>query len=662
MKLSVIIVNYNVKYFIEQAVYAVQNALKNIHAEIIVVDNNSSDGSVEMIQQKFPDVIVIANTDNKGFSTANNQGIKISKGEYILLLNPDTVVQEDTFEKTIRFMDEHPDAGALGVKMIDGKGNFLPESKRGLPTPIVAFYKTFGLSSLFPKSKIFNRYHLGYLNEDEIHEVDVLAGAFMLLRKTVLDKIGLLDEDFFMYGEDIDLSYRVSKAGYKNYYFPETRIIHYKGESTRKGSLNYVLIFYQAMIIFAQKHYSPQQAKFYTFFIRTAVYFRAFLAFINRVTKLFFIPAADTALLFGGMYWLKNFWASNIKNAAEYYPVEYTLYVIPAYILVWLLSVYFNGGYDLPLKNYRIVRGLLAGSVIIAAFYAFLPESLRFSRAMILLGTIWAVFSMISFRILLKIILKRKIIIEEKTIPKIIIAGSGTEGKRALGLLTEAGVNHRFLGFVSPENNTEKNVNTLGNLGEFDDIKSLYQPDEIIFCSKDVAHQEIIGWITRLGASLNYKIIPENSMSIIGSNSKNTAGDLYAIDINLNIASPMSQRNKRLFDILVCFILMVFSPIVIFIIKQPLGLFINIISVLSGTKSWVGYQKISAISSNIILPKIKPGILTPLNAHALKAYSDNTISRLNLLYAKDYEVAKDLEIVWKGIKFLGKTDNNFSIV
>ncbi|HNP49101.1 MAG TPA: glycosyltransferase family 2 protein, partial [Bacteroidia bacterium] len=222
MKLSVIIVNYNVKYFLEQCLHSVLKASAGIATEIWVVDNNSVDGSVEMLAEKFPTVKLIANTDNKGFSKANNQAIEKSTSEYVLLLNPDTVVEEDTFRKMLSFMDSHPDAGGLGVKMIDGTGRFLPESKRGLPTPAVAFYKIFGLSALFPKSKTFGKYHLGYLGENEINSVDVLAGAFMLIRKKTLDKIGLLDEDFFMYGEDIDLSYRIIKGGYKNYYFPET--------------------------------------------------------------------------------------------------------------------------------------------------------------------------------------------------------------------------------------------------------------------------------------------------------------------------------------------------------------------------------------------------------------------------------------------------------
>jgi GT2 family glycosyltransferase len=223
----------------------VQNALHGINAEIIVVDNNSVDGSVSLVKEKFENVKLIANNENTGFAVANNQAIKISKGNYVLLLNPDTIVQEDTFVKCLEFMNQTPIAGALGVKMFDGNGVFLPESKRGLPTPMVAFFKIFGLSTIFPKSKIFGQYHLGYLSKNENHQVDVLSGAFMLLRKEALDKVGLLDEAFFMYGEDIDLSYRITLGGYKNYYFSKTNIIHYKGESTKKKFNQLCLCFLQ---------------------------------------------------------------------------------------------------------------------------------------------------------------------------------------------------------------------------------------------------------------------------------------------------------------------------------------------------------------------------------------------------------------------------------
>ena len=261
MQLSVIIVNYNVKHFLEQCLYSVLKASKNLDTEIFVVDNDSADGSTQLVKEKFPGVNLIENNTNLGFSKANNQAVKKAKGRYILLLNPDTVVEEDTFEKIIGFMDSNPDAGGLGVKMIDGKGNFLPESKRGLPTPWVAFYKMFGLSKIFPGSKKFGKYHLTYLNENEIAEIEVISGAFFMIRRSVLEMTGLLDENFFMYGEDIDLSYRITQAGYKNYYYPETTIIHYKGESTKKGSLNYVKVFLYSHDQFVKKTILPGKGK-----------------------------------------------------------------------------------------------------------------------------------------------------------------------------------------------------------------------------------------------------------------------------------------------------------------------------------------------------------------------------------------------------------------
>jgi GT2 family glycosyltransferase len=206
-----------------------------------------------MLQHKFPKAIIIQNKENIGFAKANNQGIKIANGKYILLLNPDTILQEDTLQKCLDAMENNSKIGALGVKMLDGAGNFLPESKRGFPTPFVAFSKMIGLAKLFPKSKLFGKYHLSYLDENKNHEVEVLSGAFMMLRKEILSEVGNLDETYFMYGEDIDLSYQIIKSGYQNYYLSDTSIVHFKGESTKKGSLNYIKLFYGAMLIFAKK-------------------------------------------------------------------------------------------------------------------------------------------------------------------------------------------------------------------------------------------------------------------------------------------------------------------------------------------------------------------------------------------------------------------------
>ncbi|RYZ26186.1 MAG: glycosyltransferase family 2 protein, partial [Chitinophagaceae bacterium] len=250
MMLSVIIVNYNVKYFLEQCLHSVQKAAEKMTAEIIVVDNNSTDESLPYLYPKFPEVKFIQNGANSGFGKACNRGLAEATGEYILFLNPDTIVAEDSFSKCIDFLKTNADCGALGVKMIDGSGRFLKESKRAFPSPLTSLFKLAGLSRIFPKSKLFSRYHLGHLSKDENHEVDVLAGAFLMTKKELLQKVGSFDDAFFMYGEDVDLSYRIQKAGYRNYYFSGTAIIHFKGESTKRGSLNYVKMFYQAMITF----------------------------------------------------------------------------------------------------------------------------------------------------------------------------------------------------------------------------------------------------------------------------------------------------------------------------------------------------------------------------------------------------------------------------
>ncbi|MDR0995735.1 MAG: glycosyltransferase family 2 protein [Tannerella sp.] len=274
--LSVVIVNYNVKYFLEQCLVSVERAAEGLDVEIFVVDNASTDDSLAYLGARFPQVIFIANTDNRGFAAANNQAIRQSKGEYVLLLNPDTLIGEDSLHTLCFFLDEHPQAAAVGVKMLDARGGFLPESKRCFPTPWVAFCKLFGLGKLFPHSPTFAAYSLPYLNPNKTHKVSVLAGAFMLMRREALDKAGLLDESFFMYGEDIDLSYRFVQQGYTNYYVPE-RILHYKGESARQDDKRYLKSFYGSMLIFFKK-YHPRSGRFWSFFIRLAIACKVCLA------------------------------------------------------------------------------------------------------------------------------------------------------------------------------------------------------------------------------------------------------------------------------------------------------------------------------------------------------------------------------------------------
>ena len=283
MDITVVIVNYRVKLFLEQTLRSVEEATQGLDAEVIVVDNNSGDDSIDFVRQRFPQVTFIENTDNVGFARANNQAIMRAAGLFTLILNPDTIISRSCIEQCIEWMRGHERCGAIGVRMVDGNGVFLPESKRAFPTPWVSFCKIFGLSALFPRSRWFARYHLRYLDDRQPHRIDILAGAFMLCRTTLLQQVGGFDEDFFMYGEDIDLSYRMVLAGYENWFLP-VEIIHYKGESTKKDSMRYVRVFYEAMLIFYRKHYPRMGVVFYPI-VKLGVLVRASMAALKRLLK-----------------------------------------------------------------------------------------------------------------------------------------------------------------------------------------------------------------------------------------------------------------------------------------------------------------------------------------------------------------------------------------
>lgn len=649
MDLSVVIVNYNVKYFLEQCLHSVLRAASGLKTEIFVVDNNSVDGSAAMVRAKFPGVSLIRNEENLGFSVANNQAIRRSAGRYVLLLNPDTLIEEDTLQKCVEYMDGHGDCGGLGVRMIDGNGNFLPESKRALPTPIVAFYKIFGLSRLFPGSRVFGKYHLGYLDPDEINEVDVLPGAFMMLRRTALDQVGLLDEDFFMYGEDIDLSYRLQKGGYKNIYFPECTIIHYKGESTKKGSMNYVMTFYNAMRIFARKHFSRNLARSYSLIINLAIWFRALLALTRRFIRDFTPPAAQAVLIYLGFYFIKPVWETIRFGGASVYPREYLVFVVPAYILVWLVFLFFSGAYDKPVKPFSLFRGIFLGTAVILVIYALLPENLRFSRMLLLLGAAWATLVVYLVSLLLHLTGIGGFRFETRKQKKLVIIGKQDEAKRVGGLLSKAEIKLDIVGYVSPVQ--DESGEFLGSLRQLDEIIKINNIEEIIFCARDISSADII---RQMGGHTNgriqYKIAPPESLSIIGSHSINTPGDIYLIDFD-SITKPGSRRIKRLFDILSALAVLISFPVLMFFMRSPGQAFLNILNVLWGKFSWVGFHP---SGEQVELPRIRPGILYPSDALGSQDIPQETKDTLNLLYVKNYDVFTDAGILLRSIGQIGR--------
>jgi GT2 family glycosyltransferase len=646
MRLSVIIVNYNVQYFLEQALLAVERAAVGLSVEVWVVDNASRDGSIEMLRERFDWVKVIDNQVNTGFAVANNQAMREATGDYFLLLNPDTVIAEDTFRKCLAFADAHPNLGGLGVTMIDGAGIFLPESKRGFPSPWVAFCKAFGLSAIFPRSAWFNHYHLGYLDAAQTHRVEVLSGAFMWLRKTALDKIGLLDEAFFMYGEDIDWSYRLIEGGYDNYYFADTTIIHYKGESTKKGSLNYVRTFYQAMIIFARKHFVGSSATIFVSLMQVAIWFRASLTLVGVWARTLAMPLLDAVGIFGGLLWLKHFWANYYFSNPNYYLESVIYFNFPLYIFIWLTCIYLSGGYDRPLSLRRLLRGVLVGTVLLAAVYGLLDASVRPSRALVLLGAAWTMLATVVLRYATHFLRHRNFALHAPTRHNLVIVGSDAESRRVRSLLSEAQVFKNLIGIISPNDAQWLADTHLGTLAQLDDLVALYDVEEIIFCSRDLAYADIIAAMQRMaarGRAPEFKIVAAESPNIIGSSNKNARGERYTLEVQFALANTAHRRSKRLLDMVIAVGVLLFSPLLLLLGKKIFPLLSNVFAVLLGKKTWIGYAE----GFEKGLPKLPRSVWSPKDWASTKTLNTFTLQRLHFLYAKDYDLWRDLAYFWR---------------
>lgn len=648
--LSIIIVNYNVQFFLENCLHSVFNALKSIEGEVIVVDNNSVDGSIKMIKDKFPQVKLIENKENLGFSKANNQAIKIAQGEFVLLLNPDTVVEEDTFSICIKAFREDEKVGGIGVMMLDGKGNFLPESKRGLPTPLVAFYKIFGISALFPRSKRFSRYHLGHLSKNEDHEIEVLSGAFMMIRKKVLDQIGLLDENFFMYGEDIDLSYRITQAQYKNLYLSRTSIIHYKGESTKKSSINYVYVFYRAMAIFARKHFSQTNAKLFSFLINLAIYLRAGFAVATRTIKHFILPLFDATVLFVGIQAFKNYYEDQVKYVeGGSYPIEVESYGIPMVVLLYLISLLINGAYWIPTQFNSILRGAFSGSLLTLIVYSLLDESYRFSRAIILFSILWSLFILPAYRYLFHLLRIRKF--KKARAPRIAIIGGVSEIKRINSFLLDTLVEPEMVVTINARNESADDFEFTAQLYQLEDIIEIYSINEVIFCSKDISSKEIIRQMGLIKEThVDFKIAPPESLYIIGSNSIESSGEYYLLSSNA-ILKPINQKNKRLLDLSLAILFLIFSPVLLILERDRANFLSNMFKVISGKLSMVGFSNLFGGKDQDL--RVKKGILTPADLYDRETLDEHSIDKLNFEYGRNYKLSKDLEIIFKNLLSLG---------
>lgn len=649
MLLSIVIVNYNVKHFLAQTLNSVQKAIQNIETEVFVVDNNSVDGSTAVVQEKFPWVKLIASTENLGFSKGNNLAIRRALGEYVLLLNPDTVVEEDTFQKILDYLDKNPDVGALGVRMINGEGKFLPESKRSIPTPWVAFNKIFGLSKLFPKSKRFGKYHLTYLPENQTNDVEVLSGAFMMLRKKVLDEVGLLDEDYFMYGEDIDLSYRVLKAGYRVVYFADTRIIHYKGESTKKGSLNYVVVFYQAMLIFARKHFSGGRQSVFLGIIQTAVFIRAALAIFRRVISSIGLAVADfTGFLLIALL-VKDIWEYfvHLPNGIPY-PAVFSTIVAPLYAFIFTALLYLTGGYRRPYQLRSITFGVLLGFIGIATL-SFLFPDINFSRGIVFFTAIGAFMSSSLFRMLDSYFRFGVPFFTEKVHQKVVLVGDAQEVQRVWQLLKyDIKYPADIIGWVHTESQTIPALEWLGNLAQLPEICRFYNLDDLIFCNKSLTAQQIMEWMQALAPmGVNYKIAPADGNYLIGPNIILMGNHSYEY---FRINNQVISLQKKIFDLVAGLILLCLFPAIFWVFQSPQLALKQLFFTLIGRFHIVSFTNLN----NPKLPKLKPGLLTPAAASSFpNRLTQQELDDLDLDYALHYSLGLDCRIFAKGFRHIG---------
>lgn len=649
MQLSVIIVNYNVRYFLEQCLLSVRRALEGVQGEVLVVDNASTDGSRAYLEPRFPEIRFFWNEQNLGFAKACNQAFRVSRGQLVLFLNPDTIVPEDCFRNCLAFFESHPRAGALGIRMLDGKGRFLPESKRAFPGLLTSFFKLSGLAALFPRSRVFARYHLGHLPDTEDHPIEVMAGAFMLVRRHLLEATQGFDENFFMYGEDVDLSYRLQQQPYPgggtycNYYFSGSSILHFKGESTRKGSLNYVRMFYQAMSRFVQKHYASAGAGLLVAGLQAAIALRALLSVVRRFVQRLGLPLLDALLLFL-MYWLaKEVWTTWVRPEQLYEKQLLTTSFI-GFSLLFLLVSYYTGLYESKYRYQNLLRSSLVSLIIILAVYALLPESVRFSRGIVVLGSLFG-FGMLALwrRLLLQLQVLTPADADEERYTLVI--GTAADFAEVQALAKRSGSSRHLRGFVSPL----AEAHSLGHPDELQTLLDNTPTRELIICTgSHFSYSRAIALYQQYGSRVRLRLHAAGSGSIVGSDSKHYSGEAIGAPL-YKLGLPVNRRLKRLLDVVVAVLLLATAPLHFIFNRKPLGLLQHALQVLAGSHTWIGYSgaapQLPPLPRAVLGPAGMPRQNNPLNAEARQ--------RANEWYAQEYDLLYDIGTLLRHYQNLG---------
>ena len=660
MDLSIIIVNYNVKEFLQNLLHSIDKASLNISHEIIIVDNASDDGSVELISEKFPSVKLIANTENLGFGKANNQALEIASGKYLLLINPDTIVSEDTLDKMIRFFEDNSEAGLAGCKILNPDGSLQLACRRSFPGPWTSFCKVTGLSTLFPKSKLFARYNLTYLDEDKTYEVDAISGSFMMMRKETYDKVGGFDEEFFMYGEDLDLCYRIQQAGFKVFYSHTTQIIHYKGESTKRSRLDETKVFYDAMHLFVKKHFSS--SFLVEAILRSAIAVRKVFAFLGK-SKLAIQSAFIDFLLFN----LCIFFAERIYLSYStwlgFETGDYLIiYTIPAGIHIIIASL--SGVYRKD--SLSVLRNFIAViiSFVFLTSITFFFKQFAYSRAVVLITYLLLMILTVFWRIILKLFFRVGIQTDDVSKSRTLVVGTNGHAIHVAEKLKFKRTDyHSVVGLVGKyHGDIGKIINSFEVIGSTENIRKVineHKISEVIFSSEDLNYGEMMAVVADCqNEPVEFKITGTEHDFIVGKTSVSMLDDIPLIEVNYNISSPSLKFIKRLFDITFGLSVLFFIyPFIYFISKLGKkqtdfrSFILNVPSVVFGKRSFVGPKKII------------PDKVYYMGRQGLTGfwYIENNIDveaeKLDFYYAKNQNIWLDLEILGRTLnKMWNKRD------
>ncbi len=635
---SIVIVNYNVKDFLAGCLKSIASASNNLSVETIVVDNNSSDGSIEYLEPLFSDVNFIQLDENIGFGRANNLGFDIARGKYILILNPDTILRSDTLDVMFDYMEQNTQCGIAGCKVLNPDGTFQVACRRGFPTPWASFCKLFGLQSLFPKSPIFAQYNQLYKSTDETYSVDAVIGAFMFCRSDIIREIGGFDPEFFMYGEDLDLCRQAVLRGYSVDYVHTTSIIHFKGESTKRSSINDVMHFYEAMQIFSRKHFG--KSSLFLLFLRIGIFLRSILAYAIKYKRdIMFIfsdlVSINTALLIGTKIRFERF-----LGFPDYaYPTVFI--VISTIFLGSMLSVgeYFEGKNSIR-KSF--VAAMLSFFILSSLTY-FFPDY-RFSRGVVLMSIGFSIGFVIISRTVVSIFDK---IAGKERDKKVIIVGTGDIAMRiAEKIRYSEHSNMVLIGFVSNGKSTNTNHldNILGEISYLEHIIKTHKPSEIILADDKLTSSDIID------------LMLENANSNVRFHRVDEYDDLLAAQIieeisgieptvpKYNLSMFRYRAVKRIEDILISVSLLTIGlPIILFFNKKPKEFLSKLIKVLKGNYSFVGLYETKTRKNRIG----KLGVIGPALLKEPENLSDEAINKLNDYYIRHYSLSLDFDIIIK---------------